>query len=99
MGNAAHVGCHVSREFNIITERYRDATRINKGEEFKFIGRNMSNTQALKPIYLYDHLPGILAGFPAFLFLMIALLSLLGPYQQAVPTNSCLLYTSPSPRD
>ena len=48
----------------------------------------MSNTQALKPIYLYDHLPGILAGFPAFLFLIIALLSLLGPYQEAVPTSS-----------
>lgn len=88
MGNVAHVGCHVSREFNIISERYRDATRIDRGEEFTFIGRNMSNTQALKPIYLYDHLPGILAGFPAFLFLIIALLSLLGPYQQAVPTNS-----------
>ena len=48
----------------------------------------MSNTQALKPIYLYDHLPGILAGFPAFLFLVIALLSLIGPYQEAVPVNA-----------
>ena len=45
----------------------------------------MGNTRALKPIYLYDHLPGILAGFPAFLFFVIALLTLMGPYQQAVP--------------
>lgn len=29
-----------------------------------------------KPIYLYDHLPGILAGYPAILFLILALLSL-----------------------
>ena len=61
----------------------RDTNR--QREEFKFIGRNMGNTRALKPIYLYDHLPGILAGFPAFLFFVIALLTLMGPYQQAVP--------------
>ncbi len=30
----------------------------------------------LKPIYLYDHLPGILAGFPAVLFSILAVLSL-----------------------
>ena len=30
----------------------------------------------LKPIVLYDHLPGILAGYPAVLFLILALLSL-----------------------
>ncbi|MGB1930833.1 MAG: hypothetical protein ACPHO8_16115, partial [Mariniblastus sp.] len=30
----------------------------------------------LKPIVLYDHLPGILAGYPAALFLVLALLSL-----------------------
>ncbi|MDA7878721.1 hypothetical protein N9B09_00465 [bacterium] len=30
----------------------------------------------LKPIVLYDHLPGILAGYPAVLFLALALLSL-----------------------
>tara|TARA_B110000495_G_scaffold30984_1_gene23730 strand:- start:1028 stop:2041 length:1014 start_codon:yes stop_codon:yes gene_type:complete len=30
----------------------------------------------LKPIVLYDHLPGILAGYPAILFLLLALLSL-----------------------
>ncbi len=32
--------------------------------------------QALKPILLYDHLPGILAGYPAALFAILALLSL-----------------------
>ena len=30
----------------------------------------------LKPIYLYDHLPGILAGYPALLFSFLALLQL-----------------------
>lgn len=32
--------------------------------------------QALKPIVLYDHLPGILAGYPAVLFALLAILSL-----------------------
>ena len=32
--------------------------------------------QALKPIVLYDHLPGILAGYPAILFAILAILSL-----------------------
>ena len=32
--------------------------------------------QALKPILLYDHLPGILAGYPAALFAILALLSI-----------------------
>ena len=32
-------------------------------------------TPALKPILLYDHLPGILAGYPAALFAILALLS------------------------
>ena len=31
---------------------------------------------ALKPIHLYDHLPGILAGYPAILFAVLAILSL-----------------------
>ncbi|MFT5302654.1 MAG: hypothetical protein ACI87E_001594 [Mariniblastus sp.] len=36
----------------------------------------MSNKpQALKPIILYDHLPGILAGYPAVLFAILAILS------------------------
>lgn len=35
------------------------------------------NMGGLKPVYLYDHLPGILAGFPALFFLILALLSLL----------------------
>lgn len=30
---------------------------------------------ALKPIHLYDHLPGILAGYPAVLFAILAILS------------------------
>lgn len=33
-------------------------------------------TSNLKPILLYDHLPGILAGYPAVLFAILALLSL-----------------------
>lgn len=33
--------------------------------------------QKLKPIVLYDHLPGILAGYPALLFLLMALFSYL----------------------
>lgn len=32
----------------------------------------------LKPIILYDHLPGILAGYPALLFLLLALFSYFG---------------------
>ncbi|MFK7768575.1 MAG: hypothetical protein AB8B55_15235 [Mariniblastus sp.] len=32
--------------------------------------------QALKPILLYDHLPGILAGYPAALFAILAILSI-----------------------
>ena len=36
----------------------------------------MNKTSSLKPVMLYDHLPGILAGYPAVLFAIIALLSL-----------------------
>lgn len=44
----------------------------------------MSNgSQALKPIILYDHLPGILAGYPAVLFAVIAFLSLFAVHQEA----------------
>jgi len=35
-----------------------------------------SKSSALKPIILYDHLPGILAGYPAVLFALLAILSL-----------------------
>ena len=34
-----------------------------------------SSTSSLKPIILYDHLPGILAGYPAVLFALLAILS------------------------
>ena len=34
-----------------------------------------SPTNTLKPIILYDHLPGILAGYPAVLFALLAILS------------------------
>ena len=34
-----------------------------------------SSTSSLKPIILYDHLPGILAGYPAVLFGLLAILS------------------------
>ena len=37
--------------------------------------------KALKPILLYDHLPGILAGYPCLLFSILAILSLFGPNQ------------------
>lgn len=44
----------------------------------------MSNgPKVLKPIVLYDHLPGILAGYPAVLFCIIALLSLFSSHQEA----------------
>lgn len=44
----------------------------------------MSNQpQALKPIILYDHLPGILAAYPAVLFCVIAFLSLFAKHQEA----------------
>jgi hypothetical protein len=33
-------------------------------------------TESLKPILLYDHLPGILAAYPAVLFLLLGLLSI-----------------------
>ena len=33
------------------------------------------SVERLKPITLYDHLPGILAGYPALLFAIMALLS------------------------
>lgn len=35
-----------------------------------------SSTSSLKPIVLYDHLPGILAGYPAVLFALLAILSM-----------------------
>ena len=34
-----------------------------------------SSTSSLKPIVLYDHLPGILAGYPAVLFALLAIMS------------------------
>ena len=34
-----------------------------------------SPTNTLKPIILYDHLPGILAGYPAVLFALLAIFS------------------------
>jgi hypothetical protein len=44
----------------------------------------MSNEpQALKPIILYDHLPGILAAYPAILFGLIAFLSLFAQHNEA----------------
>lgn len=44
----------------------------------------MSNgPKTLKPIVLYDHLPGILAGYPAVLFAIIAFLSLFATHQEA----------------
>ncbi|MEZ6116906.1 MAG: hypothetical protein R3C28_10090 [Pirellulaceae bacterium] len=37
---------------------------------------SQSATKRLKPIYLHDHLPGILAGYPAVVFLFLSLLCL-----------------------
>lgn len=42
-----------------------------------------SSSQGLKPIILYDHLPGILAGYPAVLFAIIALFSLFSIHNEA----------------
>ncbi|MEM7457283.1 MAG: hypothetical protein AAF456_23270 [Planctomycetota bacterium] len=39
-------------------------------------GENSAHSHALKPILLYDHLPGILAGYPAILFAIFAVLAL-----------------------
>jgi hypothetical protein len=39
-----------------------------------------TNSSGLKPIILYDHLPGILAGYPAVLFGLLAILSAV-PYR------------------
>jgi len=36
------------------------------------------SVERLKPITLYDHLPGILAGYPAMLFALMALISYFG---------------------
>ena len=36
------------------------------------------SVERLKPITLYDHLPGILAGYPALLFALMAILSFFG---------------------
>jgi hypothetical protein len=41
----------------------------------------------LKPIILYDHLPGILAGYPAALFLILAALSLPQEFVQKQPVE------------
>ncbi len=43
---------------------------------------------SLKPIILYDHLPGILAGYPAALFAILALLSLPQEYVQKPAVES-----------
>ena len=42
----------------------------------------MASTVAttMKPIYLYDHLPGILAAYPAALFSLLAFLSIPGTF-------------------
>lgn len=47
---------------------------------------NTDASSATKPIILYDHLPGILAGYPAVLFAILALLSL--PHEYYEPTIS-----------
>ena len=46
----------------------------------------------LKPIMLYDHLPGILAGYPAALFAILALLSLPKEFEMAWAPNSHMLF-------
>jgi hypothetical protein len=48
-------------------------------------GTDMNKPTPPKPILLYDHLPGILAIYPAILFLLLALLSL--PYHRVVPSE------------
>jgi hypothetical protein len=46
----------------------------------------------LKPILLYDHLPGILAGYPAILFTILALLSLPREFEMEWAPNSHMLF-------
>ena len=47
----------------------------------------MSNKpSSLKPIHLYDHLPGILAGYPAALFAILALMSMFSVNVHDKPT-------------
>ncbi len=45
------------------------------------------SVQTIKPIKLYDHLPGILAGYPAVLFLLLCLLSLPGEAKNRAVEN------------
>lgn len=47
-----------------------------------------ASTGTIKPILLYDHLPGILAGYPAVLFAILALLSLPQEYVDKRPVGS-----------
>ncbi len=48
--------------------------------------------QPFKPIVLYDHLPGILAGYPAALFLILALLSLPKEFEMSWAPNGHMLF-------
>lgn len=48
--------------------------------------------QSFKPILLYDHLPGILAGYPAILFAILALLSLPKEFEMSWAPNSHMLF-------
>lgn len=47
---------------------------------------------AFKPVILYDHLPGILAGYPAALFLILGLLSLPSEYEWSWQFNAHMLF-------
>ena len=46
----------------------------------------------LKPIMLYDHLPGILAAYPAVLFAVLALLSLPKQWEMSWAPNTHMLF-------
>ncbi len=49
-------------------------------------------TSGVKPIMLYDHLPGILAGYPAVLFSILGLLSLPKQFEMSWAPSSHMLF-------
>ncbi len=51
-----------------------------------------TQVRGLKPVLLYDHLPGILAGYPAVLFTILALLSLPREFDMEWAPNSHMLF-------
>ena len=55
-----------------------------------------AGASSIKPIVLYDHLPGILAGYPAVLFAILALFSLPNEYVKEYAANDSTVATASS---